>query len=190
MEDQLGIPDWPAIWSACARRIRGWPVPSHWSAADWREEVRALAAAEAWQALCDFDRGRGLPLGQFVRHRVLARVLARHRQEWAYGQRCRPGPASALEGRRPDGATPAERDPLALRDLLDGLSSADRGLLVSLYWDGRTEAEVAERMGISQPAVNKRKRAALRALGTKIVPEIREISGCGYKAGGSAQYSS
>lgn len=44
------------------KRIRSWRVPPNWSRGDWFEELAAVATAAAWQAICDFDPERGVPL--------------------------------------------------------------------------------------------------------------------------------
>ena len=51
-----------------------------------------------------------------------------------------------------------------LKVSLSALGDDDRLLLQHLFWDGRTESEVASGLGISQQAVNKRKRKILSEL--------------------------
>ncbi len=52
----------------------------------------------------------------------------------------------------------------ALRRNLGRLVDDDRLLLVRLYWEGCSEAEIAELLGISQQAVSKRKLKILSVL--------------------------
>src|SRR5262245_10510651 len=66
------------------KRIRSWRVPPNWSQADWLEELAAVATAAAWQALCDFDPDRDVPLASFGYYRIMSRCLARYRKEWRY----------------------------------------------------------------------------------------------------------
>src|SRR5438094_3066407 len=66
------------------KRIRSWRVPPNWSRDDWLEELAAVATAAAWQALCDFDPDRGVPLAGFGYCRMISRCLARYRKEWRY----------------------------------------------------------------------------------------------------------
>ena len=69
------------------KRIRSWRVPPNWSRDDWLEELAAVATAAAWQALCDFDPDRGVPLAGFGYCRMISRCLARYRKEWRYALR-------------------------------------------------------------------------------------------------------
>lgn len=156
---------WSDIWAVCWQRICEWKVPPHWSAGDWMDELQAQGAAAAWQALGDFDTTRGVPLQVYLRQRVLASVLTRSRQEWSYALH------SALKISADDsrGAIKQPEYPEAavfqtLRQALAKLAEQDRWLIERLFWDGQTQAKVAEKLGISQAAVNKRKCAILREL--------------------------
>src|SRR5213075_1775771 len=66
------------------KRMRSWRVPPNWSRDDWLEELAAVATAAAWQALCDFDPDRRVPLAGFGYCRIISRCLARYRKEWRY----------------------------------------------------------------------------------------------------------
>src|SRR5439155_26918604 len=66
------------------KRTRSWRMPPNWSGDDWLEELAAVATAAAWQALCDFDPDRGVPLAGFGYCRIISRCLARYRKEWRY----------------------------------------------------------------------------------------------------------
>jgi DNA-directed RNA polymerase specialized sigma subunit len=140
-----------------------WRVPPHWSVNDWREELCALAIMSAWQASRDFDQSRGIPLAVFVCCRIKACVLTRYRQEWRYALRNTPADSETIESLA--GSVPAtQADPvefLSLDRALGRLSEGERWLLAQLFWNHRTETAVAAELGISQPAVNKRKRVAL-----------------------------
>jgi hypothetical protein len=144
-------------------RVRSWRVPPNWSAIDWHEELQGVALAAACQAEQDHDPSRGVPIAGFVFVRVRARVLTRFRQEWRYALRTTSDAMLMIE-------THAEADPVAhlagaafesLDRALCQLSEQARWLLDQLYWHYRTEAAIAAELHISQPAVNKRKRAAL-----------------------------
>jgi DNA-directed RNA polymerase specialized sigma24 family protein len=166
-----GLPGWEEIWADCWQRIRAWRVPPRWSAGDWREELQAQGAAAAWQAFGDYDATRGVPLRAHVRRRVLASVLTRSRQEWSYALRfvfemSAVGSRGAIEEDEYPNATTFE----ALHQGLAKLAEQDRWLIERLFWDGQTEAEVAEEIGISQPAVSKRKCAILRELRYRLDP--------------------
>lgn len=139
-------------------------TPPNWSTSDWREEIKAHCAAASWQAMSEYDSSRGVPLKVFVHQRVLADVYTRYRQECRYARRYGyefPLKEKPFEG---EGSFyPAEFVEL-LFETLAQLSETDGWLLKQLYWEGLTEAEVAHAVGISQPAVNRRKQLILREL--------------------------
>src|SRR5438034_830697 len=66
------------------KRTRSWRVPPNWSRGDWFEELASVATAAAWQALCDFDPDRGVPLAGFGYCRIISGCLAHYRKEWRY----------------------------------------------------------------------------------------------------------
>jgi DNA-directed RNA polymerase specialized sigma24 family protein len=166
----------------CLKRIRSWRVPPNWSPLDWLEEARAISAAAACQAEIDFDSSRGVPIGAFIYQRALAGAFTRYRQEWAYARHCLPDRAAASAlGQSEEEADPlpprtecwvafsvASLDPVLAGDALDGalgcLSAIERELLLLLFWSDQTESQIACSLGISQPAVNKRKHAIFRQL--------------------------
>ena len=160
------------------RRISRWKTPPHWSISAWMEEMRSEASAAAYEAVCAFDPGRGIPLECFVRKRVLGRALDRYRKEWAYGHRWAYGSDGCLGGTEETDFTAP--DLMALQAALTQLADEDRMLLRQLYWDRSTEAGTAKVLGISQQAVNRRKLAILhrlrRLLGVQ--SEKREDRGC------------
>jgi RNA polymerase sigma factor (sigma-70 family) len=161
---QPSLPDWPRVWAACVRRTHAWQTPPRWSRRDWWEEIDAEGIATACHALHIFDPSRGPSLGCFVYHQVISRALARYRQEWSYARRCGVLSADeALSPRAEDGVV-ADHEAERLRRSMAGLPEADRRLIEQLFWEDRTETQVAGRLGISQQAVNKRKRKVLLEL--------------------------
>jgi len=64
------------------RPVRSWRVQPNWLPSDWFEEIEATQAIAAWQVSCTYDPSSGLPCEVFVYQKVMARVLARYRQEW------------------------------------------------------------------------------------------------------------
>lgn len=130
-----------------------------------------MAIGEAWKAECEFDFSRGLSLAAFVHSRMLARVLTRYRQEWSYGLHC---PRRVTEG--DDGDFQEESSPGQVAvahvdtasqgfwEMVTLLEPKPRRLVIQLFCEGRTEAEIARELGLSQRAVSKRKQAALGAL--------------------------
>ena len=171
----------------CARRIQAWRLPPNWSAFDWAREIGQVLSIASCEAASDFDAAIGVPLALFVHQRAMSRALTRYRQEWAYGLHFRSpcaaarhvredgrkcsDPASGHRGRR-KGESRAEAGALAdceeLAEAVAALPERSRRLILLLFWEDRTECEVAEKMGISQPAINKRKHAILRALRRRI----------------------
>ena len=156
-----------------ARPIYQWRVPPNWSAQDWREEMKAEVSAAAWEAECEFDPARGVPPDYFVRRRVLARALRRYRREWVYARRC----GLHLEG---DDRHDATADGLAsvdasdsLRCYLQRLPEIQRRLIEGLYWEEKTEVELARVFSLSQSAISKRKRRALKQLRVWMKPADR-----------------
>jgi DNA-directed RNA polymerase specialized sigma subunit len=63
----------------------------------------------------------------------------------------------------------------ALHQGLAKLAEQDRWLIERLFWEGQTEAEVAKEIGISQPAVSKRKCAILRELRYRLDPSGKKL---------------
>ena len=142
---------------SCLSRVLRWRVPPNWSVSEWRNEIRAEAACAAWQAVSEYDASRGVPFSAFARQRVLTHTLTRLRQEWAYALRCaQEQEAADSHHRESDSAhyTLFEDWP---RAALARLSKPDLWLIGQLFLRGRTEAEIAKKIGITQQGVNKRK---------------------------------
>ncbi len=155
------FPEGPAIWAGCLRRVGTWRVPPHWSPRDWLDEMHAQGAAAACQAMGDYDPGRGVPWGAFVRLRVLSSLRTRYRQEWSYALRCGSGAAAGTGEDPPEERSETAGLALALRPSLARLADRDRRLLERLFWEGCTETDLAAELGIAQSTVNKRKRSIL-----------------------------
>jgi RNA polymerase sigma factor (sigma-70 family) len=158
------IKDWPRIWSICTGRTHSWRVPPRWSVSDWWEEIDAESIAAACHAIRIFDPNRGPTLNSFVYHQILASALTRYRQEWTYALRY--GLSSSEDPSHPgtDDQLAIEQDEDQLKRLMTRLPEADRRLLERLFWEGRTETEIASGLGITQQAVSKRKRKILTEL--------------------------
>ncbi len=155
--------DAAAGFRAGLRCARSWRVPPNWSALDWHEELHGVAITAASQAEQDHDPSREVPLAGFVFVRVKARTLTRARQEWRYAMRIAPSDQEVVEALA--GADPApDSAGVAFKSLnraLEQLEEMERWLLDQIFWQHRTEAAIAAELHISQPAINKRKRAAL-----------------------------
>jgi RNA polymerase sigma factor (sigma-70 family) len=126
--------------------------------------VRSLAASTAWEAASRYDPSRGVPLDAFLRVSVMAAVRTQYRQEWVYALRFLPQADGPLPERPTDRSIPSVELRESLREALAKLSPADRWVAGQFFWHGATEAEVARHLGVSQPAINKRKARIIESL--------------------------
>jgi RNA polymerase sigma factor (sigma-70 family) len=168
-------PEWPTLWARCWSRIRTWRVPPRWSPCEWWEEARALGALAACEAHRSFEPGRLVPLEAYLYRRVVESVWSRYRQEWSFGRRCRSDAGlpdrPAAESDRPD--------PELLRRLasiLEDLNQSERFLIRRLFWEGRSEDELALELGVSRQAINLRKQKLLRQLRSELRIDAGGIS--------------
>ena len=147
---------------SCLKRIFRWRVPPNWSVSDWRNEMRAQAACAAWQAVCDYDPSLSVPFIAFARQRVLTSTLTRYRQEWAYALRS----AQEHDPENSDSRlfTTSEVFEDWPEHALARLSKPDLWLIEQLFLRDRTESNIATQTGITQQAVNKRKRVIVMQL--------------------------
>jgi hypothetical protein len=152
------------LMGSCLKRIFRWRVPPNWSFSDRRNEMRAEAACAAWQAVCDYDQSLNVPFIAFARQRVLTSTLTRYRQEWAYAFRSAQehDPASS-DSKLLDSTTSEVFDDWP-GHALARLSKPDLWLVEQLFLRDRTEADVAAQIGITQPAISKRKRVIVTQL--------------------------
>lgn len=159
-------------------QARQWRCPLHWDGNEWQKELDAIAQAAAFEACFYFDEQRGMTLETFVFWQVLTALRDFHRREWAYfAFRCGHLTKVSDEGEAGEGGESAEVcEEVATEGLeqewrrylifwaLERLSERERQVINRLYWDGRTEAEIAHELGISQQAVSKIKRKAIQKL--------------------------
>ena len=139
-------------------------MPPNWSISDWRNEMRAEAACAAWQAVCDYEPSLGVPFNAFTRQRVLTSTLTRYRQEWTYALRsAQEYDPEKSDSRLLDSPTSEVFDDWP-EHALARLSKPDLWLIEQLFLRDRTEANIATQIGISQPAISKRKRAIVMQL--------------------------
>jgi RNA polymerase sigma factor (sigma-70 family) len=126
--------------------------------------MRAEAIAAAWEAERDFDPTRGVPIAAFVYGRVLARAWTRYRREWAYARRCGVQPVfNDCEDMRSDRLSAGEASE-SLQRGLDRLPEHQRRLIQSLFWDEKTQIDVARMYSLRQPTISKRRRRILEQL--------------------------
>jgi len=160
---RLSLDEWEAVWPRCRRRIHSWRVPTRWNPLDWWEEARAEVALAACAATLDFDPTRGVPRDAFLYQRILAGVWTRYRQEWAYGRHLR-APRPPEEWPTQGDSSPPHLETAEAARFLGRLSQRDRWFIRQLFWNGKTEADVAKNLGVSQQAVCERKIHILRSL--------------------------
>jgi RNA polymerase sigma factor (sigma-70 family) len=159
-------------------QARQWRCPIHWDGKEWQKELDAIAQAAAFEACFYFDEQRGITLEIFVFWQVLTALRDFHRREWAYfAFHCGHLTKVSDEGEAGEGDESAEVcEEVATEGLerewrrylifwaLERLSERERQVMKRLYWDGRTEVEIAHELGISQQAVSKIKRKAIQKL--------------------------
>ncbi len=138
------------------RSIHTWPVPPNWSPRDWSEELRAEVIAATWEAERDFDPARGVSLDAFVKQRVWTRSLSRYRREWAYARHC----GCHLEGGDHcdvalDEALSSIEMSESLQTCLQRLPDPQRRLLEGLFWEEKTEIEVAGMLCLTQSGISR-----------------------------------
>jgi RNA polymerase sigma factor (sigma-70 family) len=153
-------------------------VPPNWSRGDWFEELAAVGTAAAWQAICEFDPKRGVPLAGFGYCRMMTRCLARYRKEWRYAlhlvandSREKETPTFRHSGLAASSAASVDGRHRSIDDLrgaVGTLPAEQRRLIEQLFWDERTETEVAGAMGTNQSTINRRKQAILKGLRVKL----------------------
>jgi RNA polymerase sigma factor (sigma-70 family) len=160
------------------KRIRSWRVPPNWSHGDWFEELTAVGAAAAWQAVCEFDPERGVPLTGFGYCRMMTRCLSRYRNEWRYALHLvasdsrekettpfkHPGLA-ASSAAKVNGTHPSNDD---LRSAVGALPPQQQRLIEQLFWEEHTETEVADALGTNQSTISRHKQAILNGLRLKL----------------------
>ena len=104
------------------------------------------------------------PWTAFVHWRVWARARSRYRREWTYVLRC----GFHLEDNDCGDATANGFSPVevseSLHHSLDRLPEHQRELIVSLFWEEKTEVEIARMLSLSQQAISKHKRRILALL--------------------------
>jgi DNA-directed RNA polymerase specialized sigma24 family protein len=155
----LAVEDWDNLWRRCWARVRTWKIPPRWSRPDWAEETKAQGALAAYQACCEFDPNRRVPLFAFLYQKVVEAVWTLYRREWTLGRRTREIDKVAVSTTREHNQRACE-----VIEFLDKLNESDRSLMFQIYWQGRDERELAAIFRITQQGVNKRKHEILKDL--------------------------
>jgi DNA-directed RNA polymerase specialized sigma24 family protein len=95
----------------------------------------------------------------------LASALSRYRREWSYALRRVPAAALDEFGAAERRGLPSREALIALlQEAVGRLPQPDARLIEGLFYEGKSEANLAECLGISQQAVNKRKRTIFKTL--------------------------
>jgi DNA-directed RNA polymerase specialized sigma24 family protein len=109
---------------------------------------------------------------------MITRCLARYRKEWRYALHLvenesrenetatfkNPTPAASF-GAKADETQCSDGD---LRGAVGALPPEQRRLIEQLFWEDRTETEVADALGANQSTINRRKQAILAGLRMKL----------------------
>lgn len=159
-------------------QVRKWRCPPHWQPDDWREELIAVAWAALWEGL-----NNGIRSEEKLQKFVIAALMKRYRDEWNYGVRWIQSPLPqnnddndgdengwdlwdwvGSEMEDTDSRWEVKWYTTVVRYALSKLSKEDRYLIERKFWDGATERELAQELGISQPAVHKKIHKALEQL--------------------------
>lgn len=155
------------------QRARTWAAPPNWMFASWQEELCQTAYSAALTAEREYDQARGVTFELFIHYRALAKLLAFYRAEWLFATKCAetartpdcnedpPGSANRISSDLSPDEYLTQRE---IHNLLCTLSADQRTLIWSLFWERRTESELASKLRISQRAVSKRKHGVLRSL--------------------------
>jgi RNA polymerase sigma factor (sigma-70 family) len=168
--------EWVTVHS-CLKRIRRWHVPPHWSVQDWFDEIMAEVTLSVIQATKAFDASRGIPFGAFLHRRIMHTALARYRREWTYAIH-QISEAAVDEYEAVKGGEYPSREAIGglLNEAIARLPTSDASLIEEIFWEGKSEARLAEALGISQQAVNKRKHNIFRLLDNIIRTRFPQIA--------------
>jgi len=161
----------------CLKRIRRWRVPPQWSERDWFDEIIAEVTLSVIQATNDFDTSRGIPLGAFLHQRILQTALSRYRREWTYAiHQISQTAVDEYETVKGSDYPSHEAIGSLLREALARLPSSDASLIEGIFWEGKSEGLLAEDLGITQQAVNKRKHKIFKSLDHLIRTRFPQIA--------------
>ena len=123
------------------------------------EDVVQEVFVQAWRQAGRFDATRGNVLA-WLSIMARSRSLDRWRR-LATRRETAVGEAHQLEAPRPAGDTPSA---WAARSALSDLPADQRGPLELAYWEGLSQSEIAERLGLPLGTIKTRMRIGLRRL--------------------------
>ncbi len=138
-------------------RAYQWRYPFNWTRPQWWEEI----SSEAALAVIELSRVTTLDMPTDItrcQNMIQNRLLKHYRRELAFNKYC---------GQQIDNEPTALQDPqqgevqLDLQMAMNRLPARDRLLIQQLYWEKRTESQIAAEAGVSVPAICKRKKRIL-----------------------------
>lgn len=158
------------ILKVALRRVHSWRTPPNWTAKEWFKEISQVAHLALAQESCA-SATRRCHADQLQR-RIIAAALKHYRKEWRYALRFVSEKKDELtantNGRRSRETKLLTDDKWRLeaemREAIRHLPTRGRWIINELFWKERTEAELGQALGISQPALNARKQATLERL--------------------------
>jgi RNA polymerase sigma factor (sigma-70 family) len=169
-------------------RISRWRTPANWSRSDWVNEERSVINQSVCQTVIDYRSDSATALSHAVYFHALSRALTRYRQECLFSSRFIPlAPSKQTdETDKPEpnsqnfaisAAFSAENElnPGWLTDALECLSDDDTQLIRKLFWEERTQAQLALELHVSQRTVSERKRRALDNLRIVLRNRVKPI---------------
>jgi DNA-directed RNA polymerase specialized sigma24 family protein len=162
------------ILAKCLARLSHWRVPMNYDCREWRKELAAVSAYATVVAEREYDASRGVPRDAFLYNRVLAALISHYRQEWRFASRHPIELTLYCEIAQLSSPVATQE---TLTDVMPMLPDADRHLLTSLFWEGRTEAELAAQLTVTQQAVSKRKAMILNRIRQTLSPTSAKLAG-------------
>lgn len=150
---------------ALADAYRRWGAMIHalctrWADADAADDLTQQVFVAAWRSRDTYDPARGAPGAWLV---GIARNVTNRSFRGVREVPVDPGDV-AREDRPEDDRSSAVADEMLLADALSHLPTPQRHTLELSYWDGLTQAEVAERLGIPLGTVKSHQRRGLQRL--------------------------
>lgn len=144
------------------RRVRGYSPPARWSSDDWNAELVQIATLAVLEAETSYNPSLGVPLESFAYRQARNALRTFIRRELRWARRVTGFPEEDETGNpRELGDETARTDYQHIEQCLDWdctlarLQESDRRLLQQIAL-GKSEREIAQSLGISQPAVHKR----------------------------------
>lgn len=147
--------------NAALRRALRWQKPPQWSRGEWLGELEAEANLAMLRALLSYEPSYGVPLSAFVYKSVLHGLWSVYRREWQYALHVYSGNQLIEKDNLPV-SSPVEAE--RLQEALQALPDRERAVIWQVFYNGSSEREVAEELGIAATVVHRLKKRALQRL--------------------------